>query len=496
MVTLTSSLLWVLLALTPTGAVDDTTALDHALDTVDVEDLSADLHFIASDEMGGRDTPSAGLQLASMFIRNRLQRLGWQPGYKDGSYFFPYELERTGLDVDGTTVVVQDANGQEHTLRFGADFFFNGRFVSESETTGGVVFCGRGDKSDFEAANVEDKWALCVESELNSRALLVNARQVGAAGIIVVPDPASDAEPYGVRYASWVEQAKRGRVSWPRNEDEEGGERGRRGGRRRGGSSMFYVAADAAQRYFGVGSDQELKLGADLGVTVTERRAVSSGERVELHNVCGFWPGSDPDLKNDVMIVSAHYDHVGIDGDGNVFNGADDNGSGTTGLLAIAEALAAYGPMKRSVMLIWVSGEEKGLLGSRAWSENPWLPEGCEAVCDLNIDMIGRNADNEILITPTKDRPEYNGIVKMAEEFGPLEGFDTFKSADAYWNRSDHANFAKLGMPVAFLFSDVHEDYHKVTDTPDKINYGKMRRVVRLVVRMLDALQSMEKIGE
>jgi Zn-dependent M28 family amino/carboxypeptidase len=161
------------------------------------------------------------------------------------------------------------------------------------------------------------------------------------------------------------------------------------------------------------------------------------------------------------------------------------------GLLALAEALSEYGPMRRSVLLLWVSGEEKGLWGSAAWSKAPTLAAGQRAVCDINIDMIGRNAPGKLLITPTREHDEYNGLTRLAESLAPLEGFPELGGCDDYWHRSDHISFAQhLRVPVTFLFADVHADYHKPTDTPDKIDYDKIRRVTRLVLRMLDGLQS------
>jgi Zn-dependent M28 family amino/carboxypeptidase len=216
-----------------------------------------------------------------------------------------------------------------------------------------------------------------------------------------------------------------------------------------------------------------------------------SGE-FALENVCALWPGNDPKLAHEVVIVSAHYDHVGLEG-GKVHPGADDNGSGSMGLLALAEALVEYGPLRRSVLLLWVSGEEKGLWGSAAWTKAPTLSEGQRAICNLNIDMIGRNAPDYLLITPTRKLPHFNGLTRLAEELAPLEGFPRLGSADDYWERSDHRNFAvNLGIPVAFLFSDVHADYHRPTDTVEKIDNDKVRRVARLVLRMLDALQEDE----
>ena len=212
-------------------------------------------------------------------------------------------------------------------------------------------------------------------------------------------------------------------------------------------------------------------------------------------NILAWSEGSDPELKKEVIILGSHYDHLGLSTktgeDDKVFNGADDNGSGTCGLMAIAEALAGYGPMRRSVALIWVSGEEKGLWGSNAWTQDPWLPGEAKPVCDINIDMIGRNAPDKLLITPTQARKEHNGLVRLAEKLAPLEGFPQLGSCDDYWSRSDHINFSKnLKIPVTFLFADIHEDYHQSTDDPEKIDVDKIRRVARLVVRMIEDLQA------
>jgi Zn-dependent M28 family amino/carboxypeptidase len=142
-------------------------------------------------------------------------------------------------------------------------------------------------------------------------------------------------------------------------------------------------------------------------------------------------------------------------------------------------------------MLMWVSGEEKGLWGSQAWTEDPFLPDGREPICNINMDMIGRNEPEKLLVTPTKKlTKEYNGLVRLTEKLAPLEGFPVLGSADKYYSRSDHYNFAKMGLPVMFLFDDVHEDYHQPTDDADKIDYDKIRRVMRLVLRVIDGLQT------
>jgi hypothetical protein len=251
---------------------------------------------------------------------------------------------------------------------------------------------------------------------------------------------------------------------------------------------QVHLSLPAARRLLAsAGLERLPAVGTALELTVRDVRAGSG--TIALENVCGLWPGSDPELAKDVIVLSAHYDHDGVK-NGVIYPGADDNASGSMGLLAVAEALAEYGPMRRSVLLMWVSGEEKGLWGSNAWTEAPVLPAGHRVVCNVNVDMIGRNAPGTLLITPTRSHKAYNGLSRLAERLAPLEGFPQLGDADDYWARSDHMNFAvDLEVPVAFLFSGEHEDYHRPTDTPDKLDCDKIRRVVRLVVRMLDGLQ-------
>jgi Zn-dependent M28 family amino/carboxypeptidase len=113
-------------------------------------------------------------------------------------------------------------------------------------------------------------------------------------------------------------------------------------------------------------------------------------------------------------------------------------------------------------------------------------------VANINIDMIGRNPPDKLLLTPTSNHKAYNGMAKIAEQCAAKEGFPQLGSADSFWNRSDHINFSKMGLPTAFLFSGIHEDYHKETDTIEKIDFDKIRRITRIVVRMLAELQTDE----
>jgi len=342
-----------------------------------------------------------------------------------------------------------------------------------------------GEVEEFEGFDLKGRWAYVLEGSGSLRRRGRALQAAGAIGMLVEPGPGYDGEPYAERFARLTERMLTPSYGYPRREraSDDGEDAAE------ASFSTIYLAKAAAA---GLVPEGALP-GADLGLAVTEtmRRAGSADGNILVENVAGFWPGDDPVLKNEVIIVSAHYDHVGKRDDGRIFNGADDNASGSSGLLAVAEALRAYGPMKRSVLLLWVSGEEKGLWGSQAWTEAPWLPGDARPFCDINIDMIGRNAPDHLLLTPSAEHEAFNGLSRLALALAPQEGFPTLGSADEYWSRSDHRNFSvNLKIPVAFLFADVHEDYHQESDTADKIEYPKMRRIVRLVVRMLDALQS------
>ena len=465
----------------PAAAARAAGDLEAALAAVRADNIRADMHFIASDEMGGRDTPSPGLKVAARYIRARLQRLGLQPGARDG-YFHYYPLRLLRLDEDQSRVELA-AGDERVALTYAEDYFLaSPSEVANVSTAGDVVFCGTGEVGDFEGLELEGRWALCADSGISPLKRRNNARRAGAAGLLVMPASGSGVADYGIKFASVIQRSRQGLVSWPSSSD-------------RGPRTVFpqvYLARPAAERLLALAgrAGGQLSPGESLAVRVSEER---HGEgTVQMENVCGFWPGSDPRLKDEVILVSAHYDHVGTRGS-DIYNGADDNGSGTTGLLALAEALVNYGPMRRSVMLIWVSAEERGLWGSKAWSRDPWLPGDARPVANVNIDMIGRNAPDKLQITPTRRRKDdYNGIVKAAERLCELEGFDGLGSADSYYHRSDQAEFARLGIPVAFLFADIHEDYHEPSDTADKIDYDKIRRVTRLVMRMLDELQAGE----
>ncbi|HXA52670.1 MAG TPA: M28 family peptidase, partial [Candidatus Acidoferrum sp.] len=275
-----------------------------------------------------------------------------------------------------------------------------------------------------------------------------------------------------------------------------------------------------SQVFYGAGANTKLdsfELGANKKI---ELNVAVKAEQTHGENVVGIVEGGDPVLKNEYVVMSAHLDHLGLSApqpDGhNVNNGADDDGSGSTGLLAIAHAYAAGAAKgirpKRSVLFLWNGGEEKGLWGSQYFAEFPPI-DLSKVVGDLNIDMIGRTKNEKsvdsnathVLVNPgevlligpnvsSNDLEEViEGVNNNYQKLKLNHFYDVTKPDDTHDNlgpqprgqrifyRSDHYNFAKMGVPIAFFTTGLHVDYHRPSDTPDKIDYAAMQTISKTV---------------
>ena len=208
--------------------------------------------------------------------------------------------------------------------------------------------------------------------------------------------------------------------------------------------------------------------------------------RARAPNVIAVLPGSDPALRDEYVVLSAHLDHVGVgrpQGGDSIYNGADDDASGTTALLEVAEALAGMAERpRRSVVFLHVSGEELGLLGSQHFTENPTIPLD-RIVANVNVDMIGRNAADRVVVIG-KDYSSLGEVVDRAASTHPelgLEAVDDPWPEEQFFFRSDHFNFARREIPAIFFFSGVHADYHQPSDEVELIDTDKAARIARLV---------------
>jgi Zn-dependent M28 family amino/carboxypeptidase len=264
----------------------------------------------------------------------------------------------------------------------------------------------------------------------------------------------------------------------------------------------FYIAAEKAAALLqteATGLLERIKKGEITTKTVKAEVVLQYAKetvKTEVSNVLGVLEGTDK--KDEYVVITSHYDHVGKRADGTIFYGADDDGSGTTGILELAEAFAlakkeGKGP-RRSILFMTVSGEEKGLWGSRYYSEHPVFPLDKTTV-DLNIDMIGRIGSDYL---KDKDSMNYVYIIgddKLSTDLTPITDqvnstyvkmkldrrYNDPNDPNRFYYRSDHYNFADKGVPIIFYFNGVHADYHKPTDTPDKINYPLMAKRAQLV---------------
>ena len=220
-----------------------------------------------------------------------------------------------------------------------------------------------------------------------------------------------------------------------------------------------------------------------LRVSVELKDSVVSSS--EAPNTVGILEGSDPVLKDEYLVYSAHMDHIGVAAGraDSINNGADDDASGTVGVIELAEAFSRAGARpKRSIIFLTVSGEEKGLWGSRYFTEHPAVPID-RIVADLNIDMIGRNWPDTI-VAIGKEHSDLGATLERVNaahrELG-MTAIDDQWPEERFYFRSDHYNFARKGVPILFFFNGVHPDYHRVTDSPDKIDSEKEARILRLL---------------
>lgn len=465
--------------------------------------IEGHLSFLASDAMGGRDTGTVQDGITAEYVASVFRAAGLAPAGDDGGYFARYPLVASQLDLASVTLAF---DGIEHDpIVPGQDFAVRGFGARGFDLSGPVVFAGFGivDEAagvdDYAQLDADGKFVLTfagspdgrddLRTAANWRRKSEEARRQGALGEIVI---LGDDD----RSFAWMAGGMGGRSMALGGVELEAAEAPFPRIVLKPHAAIALLASAGHEletlraAYVSGASSGGFELS---GITATARAAVLVQEIVSA-NVAAVLPGGDPALSHEYVLLTAHMDHVGANAEGDVYNGADDNASGTATVMAVAEHLAASAHRpRRSVLFLTVSGEEKGLLGSEWWSRHPTV-ELRDVVANINMDMVGRNDPMSIGVTPSADHPDYNGMVARALELGPLVGLevgfhagegDFRRKVDDYYQRSDHVHFAKLGIPVAFFFAGEHEDYHQVTDTLDKLDRSKILKVVDLVTRLV-----------
>ena len=482
----------------------DTLAIRYAR-SIKSDQLAKHVFTLASDEFEGRETGMPGIEKAAQYISTYYESLRMQQA-TPGSWFQTYPLRRESnvgsyAECAGVRKIFPDDFyffGMDAQEIKSSELVFAGYGIRDerhndykgwkSKSTGFGVICLSGEpmdskgRSKITGSNETSDW--------NDDVLLkaAAAEKAGAKFLLVVN---TNYDMYMKRVRYWLEQAP---IRLER--DKETVEVAH--------IPVIYISpafANALLQSSGKSIEimqSKLNKGKRLKPTMVKADVVfhveQKRERLEAKNVMAFVEGNDPLLKSEVVVVSAHYDHIGIV-NGQINNGADDDASGTSATMEIAEAFQlakteGHGP-KRSVLILHVSGEEKGLLGSEWYSDHPIFPLE-NTVCDLNIDMIGRTdvehaADSNYIYLIGSDKLSTD-LHKISEDcnakYSNLNLAYTFNSPNdpnRFYYRSDHYNFAKHNIPVIFYFSGVHEDYHKPGDDAKKIAYKKMEQITRLV---------------
>jgi len=472
------------------------------------------LSILASDEYEGRETGKKGAWMAAEYIKKQFKSFGLTGPVKGGSdpYFqkvdlVTYDLTQSSLSINGSAKQVN-----KDFLIASAGVDLKGLDISANE----VVFAGFGitkdGYNDLDGINIEGKVVMVIvgadptvktTEAPNPRAVMA-ARQKLMQNIaknkpkaILLVDSDFDKTPEWRKVASangrpMLKNAATATLM-----------------QRPASLTSITISPSVANEILKASNNSIETLTAKIvesGKPASQIVAVNLNVKAKkqenlprAENVLGFLEGSDPKLKNEVLVVTGHYDHVGLVADPNatdkVNNGADDDGSGTTGVLLLAEAFskakkAGKGP-KRSILFMTVVGEEKGLLGSEWYAENPIFPIA-NTIANLNIDMIGRGDD---------DRPGDNNFVyiigsnMLSDDLDRIgkkantdyvnivldEKYNNRTDPNRFYYRSDHYNFAKFGIPVIFYFNGVHKDYHQPGDEVSKIDFPMLAKRAQLV---------------
>lgn len=460
-------------------------------ESITESELKEHLYTYASDEFEGRETGEPGQKMAIAYLKAEYEKLKIPAAKADGNYYQEVPLEISKLPIGKLSLKGKDYSIGEHVLTFSAantsasEIAYVGYGIEDSsysnyneiDVEGKIVLLKSGEPKNSDGTykisgtSETSIWSNMSESLTKRIQIAVDK---GATGILYY-----DTDNFN-RFKRRFESMKtndNGRMELVDNSATEF-------------YSLFIDQVLAKDLLSSIETDEVSKI-------ITENLELSfesSNDKITSENVAAFIKGTEkPD---EYLVISSHLDHIGISADGEINNGADDDGSGTVALLEIAEAFklaadAGYGP-KRSVIFLHVTGEEKGLLGSQYYTDIDPIVPLANTVANLNIDMIGRIDPNRegdrnyiYLIGSDKLSTELHNLSEeVNNNFANIELDYTYNDENdpnRFYYRSDHYNFAKNNIPIIFYFNGTHDDYHRPSDTPDKINYDLLQNRARLI---------------
>jgi hypothetical protein len=446
------------------GSIEPPAELKTGFDVITDERAKEWLSILAGPVFEGRGTGQLGYTRAAHWVAGKTAEFGLEPMGDGGTYFQMLPMSRLSVEPTQSKLIGPNDLAIAFDKTIGLD-----RFTNVPEVSGGVAFVSlSGEAPAFdESVSLRDKIVFYTADEkARDRAPGMIARQRPAATFRII-----DEEP------------------------KSGSQLQREGGRQRAASLSGTIKATAAGSVLkslkGDPSWIQTKEGNHTDVHFADGEIKLElryrEEPTAVPNVLAWQPGSDPELKNEYVVIGAHLDHLGLS-NGSMYPGADDNGSGSTALLNIARAISAN-PIKpkRSILFMWFAAEEIGLVGSAYYVDHPLLPLD-KMVCMLNVDMVGRNEEKQGETAAENE----TSVHLVGSKQGDLALHDMILNANKYVNfafeydeedvfgRSDQANFFKTGISVAFLFGGFHPDYHRPSDDVSKINFHKIASAAKL----------------
>ena len=471
---------------------------------VTAEGMKKNLLVLASDEYEGRETGQKGQKMAAEYIKKYYQDLGIKPysspQLKDGY------MQQFPLAVFNPQEV--KISNPKKTYTANTDYFTWTNTIGDTTINlSQISFCGYGINTivynDFNNLDVSNKAVMILDGEplkSDSSSMITQNKELSVWSTSYRSKQA-EAKKQGIKYLFIVD--KNLQASYAKFEHRINSSRMSIDKKSEPNYPfIIYITEEMANEIMSATKNnakeiagKTTKTGKPVYFEIKNPITLKITQKkfgINAENVMAYIEGSD--LKDEVIVLSAHYDHLGIH-DGVVFNGADDDGSGTVAIMQLAKAFSeakkqGKGP-RRSLLFLNVSGEEKGLLGSEYYSEHP-IFDLQKTVCDLNIDMIGRldddhktNSNYIYLIGADKLSKDLHNISEAANKiYTKIEldyRYNDENEPNRYYYRSDHYNFAKNGVPVIFYFNGVHADYHQETDEVSKIDFAKMEKITRLV---------------
>jgi len=480
---------------------------------ISLNNIRANLEFLASDELEGRDTGSRGEALAASYISSELQKYGLK-SYSDEGYWQWFNLSSYGFDKNSSFSLIDDHGNIIHRLEYEIDFVGSAKYAGELDTTVSLVFAGYGITSekygydDYDEIDVTGKVVLLYSGEpesedssyfdgerespyASSLNKMMTAKEHGAIGAIILSGWEKD---FG--WDKIVSHMNKGVLRLNEKTDNKPGKK----------FPIVTINEQAMETIFNhakysyqdlrsfVNSNSYLpKFEFDDKIKINWQ--IREQATVTSRNILAVVEGLDPDLKHEYVAIGAHYDHIGMSGE-DVYNGADDNASGTVAIIEAGKALALTAKNKRSILIVLHSAEEKGLLGSKYLTDNLSVIDNIIAY--INLDMVGRGSSDSIYsIGSDKISYKFHRIIEeVNSETVNLHfnyKFNDLSDPKRFYYRSDHYSYARKGIPSVFFFDNAMEDCHKITDDAYKINYEKVSRIADLTYNLALRLANMDE---